>query len=67
LLNYFVKGEEEKQGGKALENNQYAAEVKRLNNGLFIQVGDSPFAYYTKKGRQQLINASKAMPAAAGW
>ena len=66
-LNFFGPEEEAKQGGKALENNPYATEIKRLDNGLFIQVGESPFDGYTDTGREQLINATKAMPPATGW
>ncbi len=66
-LNFFGPEEEAKQGGKALEINPYATEIKRLTNGLFIQVGETPFECYTDTGREQLINATKAMPPATGW
>jgi hypothetical protein len=66
-LNFFGPEEEANQGGKALENNPYATEIKRFDNGLFIQVGESPFDCYTDAGREQLINATKAMPPATGW
>jgi hypothetical protein len=66
-LNFFGTEEEAKQGGKALENNPYATEVKRMANGLFIQVGESPFDCYTETGRELLINATNAMPPATGW
>jgi hypothetical protein len=61
-LNFFGPGEEERQGGKAIEQNPYATRIERFPEGLFIHVGNSPFDCLTTEGEQQLVNATKAMP-----
>ncbi len=66
-LNFFGPEEELMQGGRALEENPYASEIKRFDNGLFIRAGESHFDCYTEEGRERLINAAKAMPLIKGW
>jgi hypothetical protein len=61
-LNFFGPEEEERQGGKAIEQNPYATRIERFPEGLFIQVGNTPFDCLTPEGELQLVNATKAMP-----
>ncbi len=43
-------------------NNPYVTEIKKIGDGIFIQVNDSYFDCLTPKGEQRLVNATKAMP-----
>jgi hypothetical protein len=61
-LNFFGPEEEERQGGKTIEQNPYATRIERFPEGLFIQVGNTPFDCLTPDGELQLVNATKAMP-----
>lgn len=62
-LNFFGNDELEKQGGaEAIMANPYITKAERFDNGLFVQVGESPFDCLTPEGEQQLVNATKALP-----
>lgn len=60
-LNFFGPEEEARQGGSALATNPHAS-VRRLPNGLLVEVGRSAHDGLTGAGEAQLRAATAAMP-----
>lgn len=62
-LNYFGNEELKKQGGEeAIMTNPYIAIAEPFEDGLFVQVGETPFDCLTPEGEAQLVNATNALP-----
>lgn len=60
-LNYFGAEEFAKRGGEALYDNPHI-EVKKMGEGVLVQIGESPYDAYTPEGEARLVAAIKAMP-----
>ncbi len=60
-LQYYGAEEFKRQGGKAILDNPYI-EAQLIKDGVFIQVGDSPYDVHTTEGEERMIKANAAMP-----
>lgn len=60
-LQYYGAEEFKKQGGMAILDNPYI-DARLIKDGIFIQVGESPYHFHTRGGEEQMINANAAMP-----
>lgn len=60
-LQYYGAEEFKKQGGMAILDNPYI-DARLIKDGIFIQVGESPYHVHTKGGEEQMIKANAAMP-----
>ncbi|MEL1242842.1 hypothetical protein AAEO56_01100 [Flavobacterium sp. DGU11] len=60
-LQYYGTEEFKKQGGKAILENPYI-NAQLIKDGIFIEVGHSPYDFQTPEGEALMINANAAMP-----
>lgn len=60
-LQYYDAEEFKKQGGKAILDNPYI-DAQLIKDGIFIQVGDSPYDIHTPEGEDRMTKANAAMP-----
>ncbi|MEL1242840.1 hypothetical protein AAEO56_01090 [Flavobacterium sp. DGU11] len=60
-LQYYDAEEFKKQGGKAIFDNPYI-DAQLIKDGIFIEVGKSPYDFQTPEGETLMINANAAMP-----
>jgi hypothetical protein len=60
-LQYYGDEEFKKQGGKAILDNPYI-EAQLIKDGIFIEVGKSPYDVHTPEGEELMIKANQAMP-----
>lgn len=63
-LQFYDAGEFKKQGGKAILDNPYI-EAQLIKDGIFIEVGKSPYDVHTPEGEALMNNANAAMPPVA--
>lgn len=61
-LQYYGAEEFKMQGGMAILDNPYI-DAQLIKDGIFIQVGESPYDIHTAEGEAQMIKANAAMPA----
>jgi hypothetical protein len=60
-LTYFGPEEFRKQGGDAIFENPYI-KAEKMGEGVFIQVGESPFDAATPEGEELIVKATRALP-----
>ncbi|MEL1242843.1 hypothetical protein AAEO56_01105 [Flavobacterium sp. DGU11] len=60
-LQYYDAEEFKKQGGNAILDNPYI-NAQLIKDGIFIEVGHSPYDFQTPEGEVLMINANAAMP-----
>lgn len=60
-LQYFGSDQLNKQGGNSVMENPYI-HAEKIDSGLLVQVGESPFDAYTSDGEALLVKATNAMP-----
>jgi hypothetical protein len=63
-LQYYDAEEFKKQGGKAILDNPYI-DAQLIKDGVFIEVGKSPFDVHTPEGEELMTKANAAMPTVA--
>ncbi|UUC47308.1 hypothetical protein [Flavobacterium cerinum] len=60
-LQYYDAEEFKKQGGKAILDNPYI-DAQLIKDGIFIQVGETPYDFQTPEGEDRMTKANAAMP-----
>ncbi|MEL1242844.1 hypothetical protein AAEO56_01110 [Flavobacterium sp. DGU11] len=60
-LQYYDAQEFKKQGGNAIFDNPYI-NAQLIKDGIFIEVGHSPYDFQTPEGEALMIKANAAMP-----
>jgi hypothetical protein len=60
-LQYYGAEEFKKQGDMAILDNPYI-EAQLIKDGVFIEVGKSPYDVHTPEGEELMIKANQAMP-----
>lgn len=60
-LQYYGADEFKKQGGNAILDNPYI-DAQLIKDGIFIEVGKSPYEVHTPEGEELMIQANAAMP-----
>lgn len=60
-LQFYGAEEFKKQGGTVILDNPYI-DAMLIKDGIFIQVGESPYEVHTPEGKERMIKANKAMP-----